>query len=161
MKQFKLNIMRLLWSKIYWNTGINCCFTDYIKKLKRWLAFGHLWIDLIQNWFGDRYYYILHVGASIIDLDLDARLQKCKRVKNFCSNYLTRFSFNLNGIWFTVEACWHDEHQTHYSCPLNVERTLLVWVHEPPPLQKKNKKTKNQQKTKPTLTCIQTSTDRF
>ena len=42
MKQSKLNILRLLLSKIYWNKGNNCCFTDCIKKKKpkHWHAIG-------------------------------------------------------------------------------------------------------------------------
>ena len=55
MKHFKLNILRLFLSKIYWNKGNNCCFTDCLEKLWFWHAFRHLWIDLVQTWCDDRY----------------------------------------------------------------------------------------------------------
>ena len=34
--------------------------------------------------------------------------------KNFCSNYLTNFSINLDGIWYAVETCWADESHSHF-----------------------------------------------
>ena len=34
--------------------------------------------------------------------------------KNFCTNYLTKFSIDLNGMCFTVETCWCDEPQSFY-----------------------------------------------
>ena len=32
--------------------------------------------------------------------------------KDFCTNYLTKFSIDLNGICSTVETCWYDEPHT-------------------------------------------------
>ena len=34
--------------------------------------------------------------------------------KNSSTNYLTKFSMDLNGIWHTVETCWCDETHTHF-----------------------------------------------
>ena len=60
VKRFKLNIVRLLCSKIYWNKGNHCCFTDCIKQLEHWHALGCLWI-------------VLHFDSGLIDCDLDSR----------------------------------------------------------------------------------------
>ena len=45
---FKLNIWRLLLSKIYWNKDNNCFFTDWVKKLECWHAFRCLPINWTQ-----------------------------------------------------------------------------------------------------------------
>ena len=38
-------------------------------------------MDLIQTWSDDRYYCTLHLGTSLIDLDLDSRSQECEKEK--------------------------------------------------------------------------------
>ena len=48
MKQFKLNILRLLLSKIYWNKGNNCCFYWLCEKT---LTLACIWIYTNQFWF--------------------------------------------------------------------------------------------------------------
>ena len=88
IKQIKLNILRLHLSKMYWNKGNNCCFTDCVKKTKpkqnqnktkqkqkqkqktlekqaREHAFGCLRMDLIQSWYDDKYYCTLHFDTSL------------------------------------------------------------------------------------------------
>ena len=60
IKQFKLNILRLLMSRIYGNKGYDCCFTNSVKKLKCWYTFRCLWSDLIHTWYDDRYYCTVH-----------------------------------------------------------------------------------------------------
>ena len=59
-----------------------------------------------MRWCGDRYNCSLHFDTSLVDFDLDSRSQKCKKSKNFCSNYVTKFSITLSGIWYIVEICW-------------------------------------------------------
>ena len=34
--------------------------------------------------------------------------------KNFCANYLTNFSIDLNGIHCTVDTCWCDEPHANF-----------------------------------------------
>ena len=34
--------------------------------------------------------------------------------KNCCANYLTKFSVDMNGIWYTVQTCWCHEPHTHF-----------------------------------------------
>ena len=48
---------------------------------------------------------IVHYISSLIDLDLDSRSQECEKAKTSCANYLTKFSIDLNGMWYSVEAC--------------------------------------------------------
>ena len=83
MKQLKLKIQRLLFSKIYGNKGNNCCFTDCGKELWRGHVFRCLWIDLIRTWCDGRYYCIQHFDTSLIDHDLDSRSQKWEKAKTF------------------------------------------------------------------------------
>ena len=45
MKQFMLNYVRLLLSKVYWDKGSNCCFTDCVKNV----TLAH--IPTFMNWF--------------------------------------------------------------------------------------------------------------
>ena len=72
--------------------------------------------------------------------------------KNVCANYLTKFSIDLNGTWYTVETCWcNDPHAYSFSCPFNIQGRE-PYLND---LKKKKKK-----KTV-TLVCIQTFTDRF
>ena len=33
---------------------------------------------------------------------------------NSRANYLTKCSFDLNGMWYTVESCWCNESHTHF-----------------------------------------------
>ena len=92
--QFKLNILRLLLSKICWNKGNNCCFADCVKKHQQyWHAFRHWQISLIQTWYDDRYYWTVHCSISLIDLDLDKRLLECEKAKT--SAPIIKQSFQL------------------------------------------------------------------
>ena len=76
MKQLKLNILRLLLNKSYWNKGNNSCFTDYIKKTLMLAC-----IQMFMNGFDSNLVWwqillllcILHLYACQIDLDLDWR----------------------------------------------------------------------------------------
>ena len=55
--------------------------------------------------------------------------------KNFCSNYLTKFSVDLNGIWYAV-----DERHTHcilfiqylrrepYACDFVIKPLMLAYI---------------------------------
>ena len=77
-KQFKLNIPRLLLSKIYWNKGDNCCATDCVKNLK------FACILMFMNGFEPNlvwYYYTLHFDTSLSNLDLDSRSQESEKAK--------------------------------------------------------------------------------
>ena len=49
--------------------------------------------------------------------------------KHFHANYLTKFSIDLDGIFYTVETRRCDEPHTHFisSIQYSRERTLLVW----------------------------------
>ena len=58
-----------------------------------------------QTWYDDRYNCTQHFDISLIDPDLDLRSQECEKAKTFCTNYFTKFSINLNGIWHTAETC--------------------------------------------------------
>ena len=57
-KQFKLNILVLLLSEIYWMRGSNCCFTDCIKNWMLsciWTFIIHLfkclqWLIMQERW---------------------------------------------------------------------------------------------------------------
>ena len=40
-------------------------------------------MDLIQIWYGDRYYCTQHLDTSLIDFDLESRSQKCEEA-NAC-----------------------------------------------------------------------------
>ena len=43
------------------------------------------------------------------------------------SVFLTKVLVNLDGIWYTVKACWCDKRHTHLSSPFSIrERTLLM-----------------------------------
>ena len=81
MKQFKLNILRLISSKIFsffLNKGNNCCLTDCIKNNNK----NGMHLDvLIQAWCDDTCYCSLHCGTSPVDRDLDSRSQECRRTK--------------------------------------------------------------------------------
>ena len=35
-------------------------------------------MDLIQTWYDDRYYCVLRLDSSLIDLDFDSRSQECE-----------------------------------------------------------------------------------
>ena len=52
--------------------------------------------------------------------------------KIFCTNYLTKLSIDLNGIWHTFNTCWYHEPHTHFmsSSQYSRERTLLTWFHK-------------------------------
>ena len=44
----------------------------------------------------------------------------------FSSNYLTKISIHLNGVWCTVETCWCTEPHTHtHSCPFHIQVQLI------------------------------------
>ena len=76
MKQSKLNILTLLFSKICWNKGNNCCFTDCMKKIGMHIeVYKSVWFKLEC-----RYYCTLHFEISMIDLDLDSRSQECIQI---------------------------------------------------------------------------------
>ena len=85
MQQFKLNVLRLLLNRIYWNKENNCCFTDCVQKLKCWPTFRLLLMDLNQNRYHSRCFCSLHFDTSLIDLDLDSRSQKRDKAKTFAS----------------------------------------------------------------------------
>ena len=48
--------------------------------------------------------------------------------KNIFTNYITRVSVNLDGIWYAVETCWSYEPHTHFmsSDCHSLERTLCM-----------------------------------
>ena len=92
-------------------------------------AFRRLWMDLIQTRYDNRYYCTLHFDTGLIDLVLQ-RSQGCAKAKpyapvisqsmqsilmefgivfTFCTSYFTKFSIDLNGIWYTVQTSWWDE----------------------------------------------------
>ena len=83
MKQFKLNIRRLLLNQIEWNKGNNCCFTDCI------------WMDLIQTWLYNIYYCTLHLDTSLIDLDFDSRSNGCEKA----NTSMPIISQSFQSIW--------------------------------------------------------------
>ena len=79
MKQFNVNILRLLLSEIYRNRWNNCCFTDCVKKINVGMHSDVYHIDLIQTCHNDGYYCTLHFDTSLIGLDLDSRSQECNK----------------------------------------------------------------------------------
>ena len=63
MKQFKLNILILLSSKLYWLKGIDYCFYSlYPKKINVGM---HLWTSLVQTGYGDKCYWTLQFDTSL------------------------------------------------------------------------------------------------
>ena len=48
--------------------------------------------------------------------------------KSFCTNYLTKLSIDLNGIWYSVETFVSDQSYTHFvmADQYSGERTLLM-----------------------------------
>ena len=117
MKQFKLNVLRLVLNKIL---GINCCFTVCIKKTKqnktkqkRLQALRHLgliWLRLdvmmdvcIVIYTTELYHMIQVCVASMIEGHGAAR-------KKMCASYLLNLSVDPDGILSAVETCWSYEH---------------------------------------------------
>ena len=95
LKQFNLTFVILLLSEIYWNEGNSCCFT-VSEGLACIDVFEQIWFELcmVINTI-ERY--------SLILIDLD--VMGVQESKN-SSNYLTRFSIDLDGLWSAVETCW-------------------------------------------------------
>ena len=54
IEEFELNAMKELLSKMCVIKGNKWRFADCVKKLEYWHAFGRLYTDLIQTWYGDR-----------------------------------------------------------------------------------------------------------
>ena len=79
IKQFKLNIMRLFLSEIYWKKGMNCCFYCLHQKTQCWHAQRHLYINLIEAWHNDRYRCTVHFDTWLIALDLNFGSQECEK----------------------------------------------------------------------------------
>ena len=81
--QFKLNILRPLLSKIYGNSGNNCCFTDNMKKLQKlWCPFFFFFLFKYQfGWISVCCYNLLGCWSSL--------------------NFILH---NVQGR----ELCWHD-----------------------------------------------------
>ena len=55
-------------------------------------------IIFVRTPYDDRYYSTLHFDTSLIDLDLDARSQKCKNqrlLRQFFPKVFNRFGWNL------------------------------------------------------------------
>ena len=88
-------------------------------------------MDLIQTWCDNRYYWTLYFDISLVDIDFDSRSFKVTEVwesKNFCTSFLTKFSVDLNGIWFT-DVTWCDEPHLDFivSIQFSGGRTLHIW----------------------------------
>ena len=61
-------------------------------------------MDLILTWYAGRYLCTLRFDTSLVDFDPDSRSQECEKAKLLhCHSYFTKFSIDLNGIWYTVE----------------------------------------------------------
>ena len=107
MNQFKLNIQRLFLSKIFVKIkGNSCSFADYFTKFCTGL---HL--DIYEQMFlilglmidsnkchDERYYYTLHFGTGLSDLDLDSRSQGCEKG----SISLPIYSQSMNGFGWNL-----------------------------------------------------------
>ena len=59
-----------------------------------------------------------------IDLDLDSRPWESK---NFCINYLTKFSIDIDGIWYTVRLVCVMNLMFILSCPFNIQGRKQHW----------------------------------
>ena len=91
-------------------------------------------MDLIQILCGDRFklgmmidtivFYILMLVCLTMTL---IQSHRSARKQSFCTNYLTKFSIDLNEIWHTVKH-WCDRPHTHFSSSSEYsrERTLLL-----------------------------------
>ena len=84
------------------------------KSTKHWHAFERLRIDLIQTEHNDKCCCTLHFDTSLTDIDRDSRSKGWQGSKSFSTNHPTKYSLDLNGIWYTVYTCWCDDPQTHF-----------------------------------------------
>ena len=51
----------------------------------------------------------------LVYLNFNGRPQGCEKKKPTSSAiYCTKLQMDLDGIWYAVEACWSDEHHTHF-----------------------------------------------
>ena len=97
IKQFMLNIVKVLLSKICRNKGNNCCCTGYVKRI---YTFGRLHISLIQIWSDDRYCCTLHVDTRTLTLMQGHRSVSQQNLLHQLSHkILNRFEWNLVYFW--------------------------------------------------------------
>ena len=95
LKQFKLNILRLLLSNICWIKGNNYCFTYYINTHWCWHAFRHFWKLLVPAWFENKCYWMLHFDAILCDLDLWLKITGMQESKKVVDG----FGWNMSYCW--------------------------------------------------------------
>ena len=106
------------WTSSSWTPW--CCFEwDLMNLLFYWLcqtflcwhALWCLWIDLVQTWYGDKYYWALHFASSLTDLDSDSR-QLLRQLSHKVSNL---YGCDVICCW----TWWLDEPHTFWSCPFS------------------------------------------
>ena len=104
----------LLLSEIKRNKGNCYCFTECVKK-KTW-TLACIWMletNLLQTWYGDRHYWITGTFWYKSKRPWPSfKVTGVQNSRNFCANYLMKFSIDVDGIWYTVETCWSDELHT-------------------------------------------------
>ena len=124
-------------------------------------------MNLIQTWYDDTRYGILHFDTglidldldikkcniSLIDLDLDSRSQQCEKAKKLrwlSHKDCNRFDWNL--VYGRDLLVWWTSYSFLSSIQYSREKTLFMGFSPPPASQRKKKPP-------PKLDCIQTFTD--
>ena len=98
-----------LYTQIKASVAVGYSWRCLLGQAEHWNTFSiglvlHLWTDLVQIWCDDWHYWTLHFSTGVSGL----RSQECrKKEKHHYSTqiYLTKFLFNLDGIWYAVETC--------------------------------------------------------
>ena len=120
MEQFKLNILRLLLSKLYRKNGNNCCFTDCAKKLG-------MYSDVYESiWFKLGMIDTIVLYSSILVWPWPwfkvTGVQESQISAPVISQRFHWFGWNL-------VFCWCDEPHTHFISSIQYLRVkaLLMW----------------------------------
>ena len=101
IKQFKLNILTLLLSEIYWRREITADQHCVNKKKSHWHALGHLWTDFGHTTYDHRYYSTLHFYTRLSDLITIQSQRVMRKQKHQCQLSLKDFKGSESKmVWY-------------------------------------------------------------
>ena len=118
-----------IWLRVIERREITDCFTDCVKWIKHWHAFRHLWINLIQIWYNDRYCCTPQFNTSLVDLDFDWRPQECETANISYSFCLVHSAFKAEALlmWFCFKQ--KNQHWLLYR-PISLKLCLMIETTE-------------------------------
>ena len=111
VKQFKVNVLSFLLSEVSWIKGRKKLLLDSTRKknvkVGRHLHVYELINILVQTWYDDINYCILHLDTSVCDLDLDSRSWGFNNAKTSTAEYRCLLSPRvMNSFGWNLAFCW-------------------------------------------------------